>query len=365
MQFINFNYQKKIQKKIFSELRSNFKKNDFILGDKVKLFEKNFAKFSKKKYAIGVSSGTDALFLALKTLSLKKNDEVIVPAHTFIATALSVVYANIKIKLCDVSPETWLMDEEKLEKIITKNTKVIIPVHLYGYGSNINRIKKIIGKRKIKIIEDASQAHGLNHFCKNVFKGDIIIFSLYPAKNLGANGDAGIIITNQKKYYSKILRLRNWGSIKKYEHDEIGYNMRMDTIQATILIEKLKSLKKWTIERIKIAKRYNKAFEKIKNIEVQNPNSKNHVYHLFVIKTNLRDKLKNFLEQNSIPTIIHYPKAIHQHKAFSKYDFYNKNYPISELLAKNIISLPLYPNMKLHPQNFIIKKIEKFFAENE
>ena len=361
MQFIDFNYQKNIQKKIFSELKSNFKKNDFILGEKVKIFEKNFAKFSEKKFAIGVSSGTDALFLALKSLSLKKNDEVIVPAHTFIATALSVIYANLRIKLCDVDPVTFLLDEKKLKKIITKKTKVIIPVHLYGYGSNINKIKKIIEGKKIKIIEDASQAHGLNHFCDYVFKGDIIIFSLYPAKNLGANGDAGIIVTNQKKYYSKILLLRNWGSIKKYQHNLVGYNMRMDTIQATILNEKLKYLRKWTNDRIKIARKYNEAFKKIKNIEVQSLNSKNHVYHLFVIKTMFRDKLQKFLSENNIPTIIHYPKAIHQHKAFAKYSFYNKKFITSEFLVKKIISLPLYPGMKLKHQNFVIKKVKQFF----
>lgn len=361
MEFINFDYQKKIQKKIFSELKSDFKKNDFILGEKVKVFENNFAKFSKKKFAVGVSSGTDALFLALKSLSLKKNDEIIVPAHTFIATALSVIYNNYKIKLCDVDPVSWLINVKKLKKIISKKTKVIIPVHLYGYGSNVNQIKKVIGKKKIVIIEDASQAHGLNNFCNYVFKGEIIIFSLYPAKNLGANGDAGIIITNKKKYYSKILKLRNWGSIKKYHHDEIGYNMRMDTIQATILNEKLKYLEKWNLERIKIAKRYNEAFKKIKGIEVQNPSSKNHVYHLYVIKTKLRNKLKKFLLKNNIPTIIHYPKAIHQHKAFSKLNFYKKKFPISELLTKKILSLPLYPGMKLGHQNFIIKEVNKFF----
>jgi dTDP-4-amino-4,6-dideoxygalactose transaminase len=363
MQFINFNFQKKIEKKIFLSLKKNFSNNDFILGQNVKLFEDNFAKFSKKKFAIGVSSGTDALFLALKALYLKKNDEVIVPAHTFIATALSVIYAGCKIKLCDVNPKTWLIDEEQLKKLITRKTKVIVPVHLYGYGSNIKNIKKIIGKKKIKIIEDASQAHGLNYFSKNVFKGDIIIFSLYPAKNLGANGDAGVIITNNKDYYFKILKMRNWGSIKKYEHDEIGYNMRMDTIQATILNEKLKYLKKWTLNRIKIAKKYNVELKKIKGIEVQNINTKDHVYHLFVIKTKFRDQLQKFLSQNNIPTIIHYPKAIHQHKAFAKYDFFKKKFPIAQLLAKNIISLPLYPDMKSKDQLYVINKIKEFFNQ--
>lgn len=361
MQFIDFGFSKKLEKKIFIELKKNFENNDFILGKNVYLFEKNFANFSNKKYAVGVSSGTDALFLALKSLSLKKNDEVILPAHTFIATALSVIYSGYKIKLCDVDPKTWLLDLKKLKKVITRNTKVIIPVHLYGHGVNIQKIKKIIGKKKIKIIEDASQAHGLNLFTKKVFKGDMSIFSLYPAKNLGANGDSGVIITNNKNYYSKILKMRNWGSIKKYVHNEIGYNMRMDTIQATILNQKLKYLKKWTLERIEIAKRYNYEFRKIKEIEVQSLNAKNHVYHLFVIKTKLRNQLQKFLFKNGVPTIIHYPKAIHQHKAFSKYNFYNKRFLVSESLTKNILSLPLYPGMKLKDQVRIINIIKNFF----
>jgi dTDP-4-amino-4,6-dideoxygalactose transaminase len=361
VQFIDFNFSKKLEKKIFVELKKNFKSNDFILGKNVRVFEENFANFSNKKYAVGVSSGTDALFLALKSLSLKKNDEVILPAHTFIATALSVIYAGSKIKLCDVDPKTWLLDVRKLKKAITRNTKVIIPVHLYGHGVNIQKIKKIIDKKKIKIIEDASQAHGLNHFSKKVFGGDMSIFSLYPAKNLGANGDSGVIITNNKNYHSKILKMRNWGSIKKYVHNEIGYNMRMDTIQATILNQKLSYLKKWTLERIKIAKRYNFEFKKIKEIEVQNLNAENHVYHLFVIKTKLRNQLQKFLLKNDIPTIIHYPKAIHQHKAFLKYDFYNKKFPITECLTKSILSLPLYPGMKLKDQDYVIKSVKKFF----
>jgi len=365
MQFINFEHQKKSENKIFLGLKKNFKNNDYILGKNLKIFERNFSKFSNKKFAIGVSSGTDALFLAIKSLNLKKGDEIIIPAHTFIATALSVIYSECKIKLCDVDSKTWLIDCKKLKKIITNKTKVIVPVHLYGYAVNIQNIKKIIGKKKIKIIEDASQAHGLNHLSNNVFKGDIIIFSLYPAKNLGANGDAGVIITNDKNIYNKILKLRNWGSTVKYVHDIVGYNMRMDTIQATILNEKLKFLKEWNLSRIKVAKKYNDHFKKIDGITVQDSSGKNHVYHLYVIKikSTLRNKLMKFLSRNNIPTIIHYPKAIHQHKAFSKFKFYKKKFYVSELLTESILSLPLYPYMKSKDQEYIINKIKEFFGK--
>lgn len=361
MQFIDFKYQKKLNHHHLKNINKIINKSNFILGDEVEKFEKEFAKFSEAKYAIGTSSGTDALFLALKTLNIKKGDEVIIPSHTFIATALSALYANCEVVLCDIDPITLLLDLNKLEKVITKKTKAIIPVHLYGMGVDINALKKIIKNTNIFIVEDASQAHGLNHYCNNVFKGDLSIFSLYPAKNLGAYGDSGIIITNKKNYYDKLKKLRNWGGTKKYIHNLIGYNMRMDTLQASILSTKLKKLKEWNDDRRNIANFYNKNFLKIKRLKIHHNLRKNHVFHLYVLITNSRNKLQKYLKKNNIPTIIHYPKPIHKHLAFKKEKFFNKTYPISEKICKNILSIPIYPEMKISLQKKIVKYINEFF----
>ena len=361
MKFIDFNYQKKLNNIHFKNLKKNFSRTNFILGKEVDVFENAFAKFSNSRYAVGTSSGTDALFLALKCLNLKKNDEVIVPAHTFIATALSVFHANCKIILCDIDPKTLLIDTKKISKLITNKTKAIIPVHLYGMGVDIIQIKKIIGKRKIFIVEDSSQAHGLNHYSNKVFKGDMSIFSLYPGKNLGANGDAGIIITNNKVYYKKLKMLRNWGGVKKYQHSIIGYNMRMDTIQATILNEKLKKLKKWTSDRKKIAKFYNKKLSKIKSLNISHNFKNDHVFHLYVIICNRRDKLQKYLKSKNIETIIHYPKPIHKHLAFKDEIFFKKKFKIAEKISNECLSIPIYPGMKKNLQNKLILELSNFF----
>jgi dTDP-4-amino-4,6-dideoxygalactose transaminase len=361
MKFLDFKYQKKLNTKHIFNFKKIINKSNYILGKEVEIFEEKFANFCNHKYSVGTSSGTDALFLALKLLDLKKTDEVILPAHTFIATALSVHYVECKIILCDVNPDTLLMDLEKLPNLITKNTKVIIPVHLYGMAVDIKKIKQIIKKRKIFIVEDASQAHGLNHFSNRVFKGDLSIFSLYPGKNLGANGDAGIIITNKKKDYIKLKKLRNWGGVKKYKHELIGYNMRMDTIQASILLEKLKHLHKWNLQRIKIANFYNEEFKMIKDLNINHNVAKPHVYHLYVILTNYRKKLQTFLKKNNIETIIHYPKPINKHLAFKNKDFFKKDFDVSNKITKNCLSIPIYPEMKLNDQKKVVSKIKYFF----
>lgn len=361
MKFVDFKYQKKLNNTHVKNIKKILQKNNYILGEEVGKFEDEFAKFCGKNYAVGTSSGTDALILALKCLNLKKNDEVIVPAHTFIATALSVYHASCKIVLCDIDPKSLLIDINKIKKLITKKTKAIVPVHLYGMGVDINKIKKIIGKKKIKIIEDSSQAHGLNHYSNKVFKGDLSIFSLYPGKNLGANGDAGIIVTNNLNYYEKLKMLRNWGGVKKYQHDVVGYNMRMDTIQATILSEKLKNLKKWTKQRKIIADYYNKELLNVGDLKIEHNFKNEHVFHLYVIITSKRNRLQKYLKSKNIDTIIHYPKPIHKHAAFKKQKFFNKSFPISEKITGQCLSIPLYPGMNKNLQKKLISELKNFF----
>jgi dTDP-4-amino-4,6-dideoxygalactose transaminase len=228
-------------------------------------------------------------------------------------------------------------------------------------GVDIVELRKIIGKRKISIVEDASQAHGLNYFSNKVFKGEMSIFSLYPGKNLGANGDAGIIITNKSEYHKKLKMLRNWGGIKKYQHNILGYNMRMDTIQAAILNEKLKKLNEWTFERRKIARYYNKSLANISELEISHNYKNDHVYHLYVILSNKRDKLQKYLKSKKIDTIIHYPKPIHRHLAFKEQNFYKNKFNFAEKVTKECLSIPIYPGMKKNLQKKIIFEISNFF----
>ncbi len=350
--------------KIVLEFKKILNKTNYILGDDVSTFEKNFAKFVGSRYAIGCANGTDALTIALKSLNLPKNAEVIIPAMTYCSTAFSVINCGLKPVLVDIDKYSSSIDVKKIEKKISSKTKVIMPVHLYGSSVNLSSIKKIIKKQKQKIflVDDCSQAHGALDDSDNKKRrigstSDISCFSLYPGKNLGAYGDAGVITTNYKKFYLLIKKLRNLGSEKKFIHENVGFNSRLDTIQASILNIKLKKLTKLNLKRKKIAKEYN---EKIKNKNVIKISySKNSVYHQYVIMVKNRKKFVNFLKKNKIGYGFHYPYSINQLKVF-KNKFKNDQYKNSNRLAKQGISLPIDPNLTTNQVNYIIKKINSF-----
>ncbi len=357
-----YQQDKKLHRKIINKINKLFKKGDFILGKEVKIFEKNFGKFCNTKYAISCANGTDALTLALKSLNLPYNSEVIMPAMTYCSTAFSIIEANLKPVLVDTEKLGSTINIEDLKKKITKKTKVIIPVHLYGSVANLKAIKKIIKNKKIFLIDDCAQAHGAYDDTDNYKKKigsttDISCFSLYPGKNLGAYGDAGIITTNNLNFYNKLRKLRNLGSEKKFIHDEVGLNSRLDTIQAIILNEKLKNLSFHNKKRQKIAKFYN---QNINNKKITKLNySKYSVYHQYVILVNNRNSLIKLLENNKIQYGFHYPYAIHQLNVFKK-RFKNKRYKNAEILAKNSISLPIDPNLSKKQLNYIVKTLNEF-----
>ncbi len=357
-----YQQDKKLHKKIINKINKLFKKGDFILGKEVKIFEKNFGKFCNTKYAISCANGTDALTLALKSLNLPYNSEVIMPAMTYCSTAFSIIEANLKPVLVDTEELGSTINIEDLKKKITKKTKVIIPVHLYGSVANLKAIKKIIKNKKIFLIDDCAQAHGAYDDTDNYKKKigsttDISCFSLYPGKNLGAYGDAGIITTNNLNFYNKLRKLRNLGSEKKFIHDEVGLNSRLDTIQAIILNEKLKNLSSHNKKRQKIAKFYN---QNINNKKISKLNySKYSVYHQYVILVNNRNSLIKLLENNKIQYGFHYPYAIHQLNVFKK-RFKNKRYKNAEILARNSISLPIDPNLSKKELNYIVKTLNEF-----
>ncbi len=360
IKFLNiYKNDKHFHSKIINDVKKFFKKGDFILGKSVSDFEKKFARLCKSRFSVGCANGTDALTIALKSLNLKNGSEVIIPAMTYCSTAFAILNANLKPVLVDTEYMSPTMDLKKLSQMITKRTKVIMPVHLYGSVVDIDKIKKIIGKKKIYIIDDCAQAHGAkNDKGQNVGSlADISTFSLYPGKNLGAYGDAGIITTNSKYYYNTLRMFRNLGAEKKFIHEKIGMNSRLDTIQALILNHKLKDLSKLNELRRKIAFQYDKEIfnQKINKIKY----SKFCVYHQYVLIVKERKRFINHLKKSKIQFGFHYPLAIHQLKAL-KNQFKNKKYPNSEILAKYGISIPIDPSLTNKQISYIIKKINTF-----
>mgnify|MGYP005640119561 CR=1 FL=1 len=344
-----FKQDQKIHSLIIKDIKRLFKSGDFILGKGVLEFENNFKDFTESKYAISCGNGTDALTIALKSLNLPNNSEVIIPAMTYASTAFAVINANLKPVLVDIAPLSSTIDIRELKKKISKKTKVIMPVHLYGSVTNLTSIKKIIQNRNIYLIDDCAQAHGAYDDSQKTIpkkigsSTDISCFSLYPGKNLGAYGDAGIITTNSKKFFKRIRLIRNLGSEEKFIHKKVGINSRLDTIQAIILNKKIKSLNSLNKKRKTIAKIYHK---EIKNNKLEKLiYSKGCVYHQYVILTKFRKKLINLFKKNRIQYGFHYPFAIHQLKVFKK-RFVRNKFKNSEKIARQGISLPIDPNLK-------------------
>ena len=350
----------KIRNKIFNSIKKVINKNNFILGQEVDMFENNFSKYCGSKYAISCSNGTDAITLALLSLNLPKNSEVIIPAMTYASTFYAVLNARLKPVLVDINDNDPLINFDQLKKKINNKTKVIIPVHLYGSVVNIQRLKKIINK-KIFIIDDCAQAHGAYYQNKKRVGGSnvtmISTFSLYPGKNLGAYGDGGIITTDNKKICNKIKTIRNIGALKKFNHETIGLNNRLDTLQASILIHKLNQLDKLNKKRFAISKKY---FKGIKNSKLTLLKYSTYsVYHQFVIKVKNRKKFMNYMTQSKIQTGIHYPHTISQMKYF-KDNFKYKKFTNAEILAKECVSLPIDPMLTKKEVEHIIKKINNY-----
>ena len=354
-----YNQDKNLHISIIKDIKKIFKKGDFILGNDVTKFENKFSNFCNSKYSIGCANGTDALTIALKSLNLKKNSEVIIPAMTYCSTAFSVINANLKPVLVDTEFMKSTIDILQIKKKINKKTKVIMPVHLYGSVVNIKEIKKIIKNKNIFIIDDCAQAHGAKDiYGKKVGSlADISTFSLYPGKNLGAYGDAGVITTNNKKFYRIVKKIRNLGSEVKFKHDLVGMNSRLDSIQSIILNHKLKQLPKLNSKRRKIASEYD---NKISNKKIEKLRySKFSIYHQYVLIVKKRNEFIKYLKKAKIQYGFHYPYAIHQLDALKKY-FQKEKFPNSEMLAKYGISIPIDPNLSKKKVNYIIGKLNSF-----
>lgn len=352
-----------IKDEINAAIASVINKSQFIGGEAKDEFEKNFAQFCGKEYCIGTSSGSTALFTVLKCLGIGKDDEVIIPANTFVATAFSVTLCGAKPVFVDVNENDFLINTDLIEKTITDKTKAIIPVHLHGAVCDMEKIIEIAKKHNLKIIEDSAQAHGATYKGKKVPITEIGCFSYFPAKNLGALGDAGSIVCDDRELAKKCRKFINHGRSEKYLHDTEGFNFRLDNLQAAILNVKLKHLDKWTEKKRKLVTKYNEKLTKY--VQSQTFNSEiESAYHLYIIKTKDRDNLKEFLAKNDIQTGIHYPMPLHLQPVFSYLNYKEGDLPISEKLAKEILSLPLYPDLVEEDQSKVINYIKEFFGKD-
>ena len=337
----------------------------FIGGSRKQKFEKNFANYVSSKYFLGVANGTDVIEIALESLNLKKNTEVIVPSNSWISTSEAVTRNNLKVVFCDIDRETYTIDINKIEKLINKNTSAIIAVHLYGHPCDMNKLIDIKKKYKLCLLEDCAQAHGALYNNKHVGNfGDIAAFSFYPGKNLGAYGDGGAIITNKYKLYLKCKKIANHGRVGKYDHEIEGRNSRLDTLQASILDVKLKSLTYSIKKRNLNARIYFDNLKKNKNIKL--PVIKGdirHAFHLFVIRLNNRNRLITELIKNKIEFGIHYPKALHKLKAYKRHKQITKNFYSGKIDSK-IISLPIHEYLKKKEIEKICKIINQIKYKN-
>ncbi len=360
LQKINLLHQAQIEQKLLETFRSGW----YVLGNEVKLFETNLSNYIKSKNAIGVANGLDALTLIFKAYIqlgvFQPNDEIIVPAHTYIATILSITDSNLKPIFVEPTLENYNIDISKIEEKITTKTKAILLVHLYGQASFSEHILALAKKYNLKIIEDNAQSIGaMYRNLKTGNLGDAAAFSFYPGKNLGALGDAGAVTTNDDVLAKTIRTLANYGSNKKYHNSYKGINSRLDEMQACVLNIKLKYLDTENETRQKIAMRY---CREIKNVKIELPSypqdSRAHVWHLFVIKTKNRDDLQNYLEKNRIQTLIHYPIAPHKQICYP--EFNNFLLPITEQLQQQVLSIPLSQILTDTEVSHIINKLNHY-----
>jgi len=352
-----------LRTKIDSGIKEVIDRGDFILGKKVEEFEKSFAKYCGVKDAAGISTGTDAIELALRGFNIGQGDEVITAPNSFIATASAISSAGAKPVFADVQYDSGNLDPDEIKKYITNKTKAIIPVHLYGHPADMDEILDIAKKYDLKVIEDACQAHGATYKGKKVGSlGDVAAFSFYPAKNLGCFGDGGIVVSENKDLIDEIKMLRNYGQSQKYHHDFFAFNKRLDTIQAMVLNIKLPYLDNWNDSRIDSAKKLNEGLIGI--VETPEfPVDRKPVYHLYAIIVGPeRDELQNFLNTKNIGNGLHYPVPIHLQKAFSELGLKKGDYPVAEDISKRELSLPMFPFMKDEEINYVIDCIKEFYS---
>jgi len=349
-----------IKKELDQAVLSVMADTKFIMGPEVKTFEEKAAEYCGAKFAIGVASGTDAILLALRACGIESGDEVITTPFTFFATASTITRLGAIPVFIDIDPDTYNIEPEQIEKKITPKTKVIMPVHLYGQCADMDPIDRIAKKHNLKVVEDAAQAIGSKYKGKKAGTlGDFACFSFFPSKNLGAAGDAGMVTTDDPDMADLIRILRVHGAQPKYFHSIVGYNSRLDTIQAAILSVKLKYLDSWTAKRREHAAAYNAAFKGFDIITPMEEDFNYHIYHQYTIAVKNREKLSEALKENQIGHDIYYPVPLHLQKCFQFLGYTEGDLPIAERKAKDVISLPIYTELTDEEQNFVIETAKR------
>jgi dTDP-4-amino-4,6-dideoxygalactose transaminase len=335
----------------------------FILGPQVDEFERAFAELVGVGHAVGVSSGLDALRLALTALDVRAGDEVILPANTYIATALAVSAVGARPVLVDCDPRTYLIDCGQVGAAVTPRTKAIIPVHLTGQAADMDAVLDLARAHGLHVVEDAAQAHGATYRGRSCgAMGALGCFSFYPSKNLGACGDAGIVTTGDGRLADRVRRLRNYGEEAKYHHVEQGANARLDTLQAAVLSVRLRRLAAWNQARNRHAERYRRLLAGVGDIGFQEPApGSDHVYHLFVVETGRRDELRQHLHDAGVQTGVHYPVPIHLQRAYEDLGHKPGDFPNAERLATRMLSLPMYPELRPEQLAYVAEQIGRFF----
>lgn len=356
------NQYKKIKPEIDAAIHSVLDTGHFILGKAVSDFESNTAKYLGVKHAIGCASGTDALQVALMALNIGPGDEVITTSFTFVATVETIALLGAKPVYVDIEPDTFNIDSTKIEAAITKNTKAIIPVHLYGHSVDMDAIMQIAKKYGLSIIEDTAQAMGAEYKGKKVSAiGDIGSISFFPSKNLGAYGDAGMVVTNNDQLAEKLRMIILHGSKVRYYHEILGVNSRLDSIQAAVLNVKLKYLDEWNDARRKAAGIYDKLFE---NTPVVTPKAKvytKHIFHQYTLRVPNRDQLADYLKSKGIPHAIYYPVPLHRQNAYAHLAASDIHLPVTEQMTNEVISLPMHTELTYEMQEYISTEIKKFY----
>lgn len=347
-----------LKDEIDAGIKNVLENTSFINGEDVKLLEQEFASFCERKYAVGCANGTVSLHLAFKALDLKPGDEVITVPNTFIATTETISYMGAKIKFVDVKEDTMLMDLDKLEEAITPKTKAIVPVHLYGQMVDMERLIEIAKKHDLMIIEDCAQAHGAEQNNKKAPYVDIGSFSFFPAKIMGAFGDAGILVTDNEELAKKMKMLSNHGRSSKYVSEFEGFNYRLDTIQAAILRPQLKKLSEWVDRRREIATKYNELLKDVVKVPFEEVYNK-HAYYMYVIRVKNRDEILTKLKEKGIFAGIHYPVPLHLQPVYAYMGLKEGSFPVAEKCAKEILSLPLFPEMTDEEVEYVANAVKE------
>jgi dTDP-4-amino-4,6-dideoxygalactose transaminase len=350
-----------IKKEIDAAVLSTLESGHFILGPQVVKFEESVAAYLGVKHAIGLASGTDALVIAMRALNIGDSDEVIIPAYTFFATAGTVMSVGAKPVIVDVDPQSYQIDVNKIEAAITPKTKAIIPVHLYGHPAEMDPILAIARKHGLKVVEDNAQGYGAEYLGRKTgAMGEIGCLSFFPTKNLGAYGDGGMVVTNDDALAEHMRMLRAHGWKKKYYSEMVGYNSRLDAVQAAILQAKFPHLDEWNEKRRDLSKRYNEHLAPLGIVTPIEREWAKHVYHLYIIRSEKRDALQAFLKQKGIASEVYYPLPPHLSVPCKKFGYKEGDFPHAEKAANETLALPLYPELTLEQQDQVIAAVKEF-----